>query len=220
MFIGIINRKENDKNKYIDLIKRFKCRPVMLTRENINLINICSGFILPGGDNFTIDDEIISHALNFDKPLLGICLGMQALGCFDIKEDKLIDVTILNKTDINHNIKEKYVHDIIINKNTKLYSVFNKTEIKVNSRHNYHIEKLNKFIISSKSKDGIIEAIEVPNKFILGVQWHPEGMIDYDNDQYNLINTFINECRRYYEKNKGIANSNIGSFRSRKRYNL
>jgi len=49
--------------------------------------------------------------------------------------------------------------------------------------------------ISAISKEGYIEAIEDPNKnFFIGVQWHPESMIEYDEKQNNLFKYFVKCC--------------------------
>ena len=46
------------------------------------------------------------------------------------------------------------------------------------------------------SNDGIIEAIEDKNKrFFIGVQWHPESMIEYDSIQNKIFKKFINACQ-------------------------
>ena len=59
------------------------------------------------------------------------------------------------------------------------------------------IIKNTKLDVIAISQDGYIEAIEDPNKkFFLGVQWHPESMIDYDNKQNNLFKYFISACNK------------------------
>ena len=50
----------------------------------------------------------------------------------------------------------------------------------VNSAHHQSVDVLGKdLIINSIANDGVIEGIENPNhKFCIGVQWHPEFLID------------------------------------------
>ena len=201
MFVGIILRDCEDykyiKNSLIRCLNEFNVVPLFLVRENINsLINKCNGFILPGGDNFSdIEDEVIKYAIREDKPLFGICLGMQALACFSVKEDQLLDLTTRNMSNA-HKSRKKYVHKIIINRNSLLYKLLKKDKINVNSRHKTHVEKV-KFKVVATSKDGIIEGVELQDKkFILGVQWHPEDMIFYDKEQYKLMEYFIHCCKR------------------------
>ena len=50
----------------------------------------------------------------------------------------------------------------------------------VNSAHHQAVKKLGKeLIVNCSTEDGIIEGIENPNvEFCIGVQWHPEFLID------------------------------------------
>ena len=43
------------------------------------------------------------------------------------------------------------------------------------------------------SPDGVVEATETtdPDRFLIGVQWHPEKLIETDPDQSKLFNAFI-----------------------------
>ena len=104
---------------------------------------------------------------------------------------------IKNEVDINHFKRgEKYVHKLNIKKDTLLYKIIGKEEITVNSRHNYHIDTINNLKVSAYSEDNLIEAVEVSNKkFVLGIQWHPESMLDYDDSANKIIEAFINSCK-------------------------
>ena len=72
-------------------------------------------------------------------------------------------------------------------------AIRDKEEIDVNSIHRYKVKKVgNEFIVNMFSFDGIIEGIECKDKnhFVLGVQFHPELL-----EQYNVIfERFIYEC--------------------------
>lgn len=150
-------------------------------------LDICDGFIVPGGITWNdVDVNIIKYVFKENKPLLGICAGMQALANIDTFVDNTIKVE-------NHNVpNENYVHEISINDGI-LKSILNKDKIKVNSRHNYMIEPKSYFKIDAVSNDGVIEAISFPEfKFIVGLQWHPEDMDD--DDQTKIFKYFISKC--------------------------
>ena len=153
-------------------------------------------FILPGGDTwYQLDEIVIEYAIKYDKPLLAICLGMQALSKVLNSEKKVAyDNTIKNNTSINHYLPdEDYAHEVIIDKNSKLFSIIEEEKIKVNSRHNYHVPLLRVNYISARSKDGLIEAVEIKNKkFIIGVQWHPETIFDKDINARKIFEAFFN----------------------------
>ena len=156
-------------------------------------IDLCDGFILQGGlysSNYEI--EMARKIIELDKPLIGICAGfnniLRALGT-DVIEDK-------NKI---HDIYDKdYRHKIFINKETKLYNLINTDEYSVNSIHSMIAPKENVegyAKISSISYDGLVESFELNNKkFIMGIKWHPELMIE-DDFTKRLFREFIAECK-------------------------
>lgn len=168
-----------------------------LTEEEKNfyrdIVDLCDGIIIPGGYRwYNFDEFITEYAIEKDIPVFGICMGMQLLATLDNNEDclKLIESTI------EHRQRDKdYVHSVNIVNDSFLKKIINKDQIKVNSKHRYHVCKVNKFKISAYSEDGIIEAIELPNKkFVIGVQWHPEKMINYDDAANKLFDRFISCC--------------------------
>ncbi len=162
------------------------------------LIDLCDGIIFPGGYKwYEYDEFVYDHAYHKKMPILGICAGMQMIGKMDvIKDDYALDITVKNETKLNHHQRERdYVHNVHILEHTLLRKIVGSETIKVNSRHNYHINNVNDFIVSAYSDDGLIEAIEDPHvdQFVLGVQWHPETMIDYDENANKIFDYFMNE---------------------------
>ena len=81
---------------------------------------------------------------------------------------------------------------------TKMYKLINKDEYNVNSIHSMIAPKENVegyAKISSISYDGLVESFELENKkFVLGIKWHPELMLE-DNFTQNLFNEFIKNCK-------------------------
>lgn len=151
------------------------------------------GVIVPGGINWTsMDSYIIKKCIECDKCLLCICMGYQLLGLCD--DYIVVEDVIENTSNISHNDKKKFAHNIYINKGTLLYNIVGVDTMRVNSRHRYHIK--NKIgIVNAYSPDGYIEAINIENKkFILGVQFHPEDLYD---DIYNkkIFDYFFSKCK-------------------------
>ncbi len=174
----------------IDISKKSPCNEPFYSEEEIkdleNILNLCDGFVLPGGDTwYCLDEIVIDYAVKWDKPLLGICLGMQVLSKVLGKDERIAyDNTIKNNTFINHLEPNKdYAHSVIIDNDSKLYSIINEEKIWVNSRHSYHVPKLDYTLVSARSSDGLIEGVELKDKkFIIGVQWHPESNLE---DKYS-----------------------------------
>ncbi len=174
--------------KYNDI--NIICIPVFFENENElerikNTLNLCDGIIFPGGIGIKdMDLKIMKYLYDIDKPTLGICLGMQIMG-------KTFNGEVIeNGADKSHDGTYSYTHKITIDKTSKLYEIMGKEKIIVNSRHQDYV-KSTTLKCTAVSDDNLIEAIEDKNKkFFIGVQWHPESMID---DEYSnkLFDSFI-----------------------------
>ena len=191
--IGIISNKgfsdENNSIYYVyenffKLDFNYLIIPLTNLDDVIKNINKCTGIIMQGGDDFLdIHKNIIKYLYDNDIPLLAICMSMQAMGV--LFDGKLIKVK-------NHKSNKRYVHKVRIKKDTLLYKIFKKDEIYVNSSHKEALEYTN---LDVSAKSDIIEAIESKDKkFFLGLQWHPEKMIEYDNLEYKIFSYFKNIC--------------------------
>lgn len=159
------------------------------------ILSFCDGFLFPGGNFwYGFDQFIYSYAYTNNKPVLGICLGMQLIANSLFYEEENSDTTIEINSFISHQSSCKYVHEIYL-VDSKLKEILGTSSILVNSRHSSSIQPNESFLISSYSKDGVIESIEIPEKnFILGVQWHPESIYDIDFFSQKLFNAFITAC--------------------------
>ena len=196
--VGILTREENLNNKEILYIpkniynKLNGKAQVMLIPFTLNddfnkvkgLIDICDGIILPGGDDiYPLELEVVKYLYKLDKPLLGICLGMQTMGvAFNGKFGHLYTLA--------HKSKEKYVHNVSINKDSLLYSIICKETIMVNSRHKDYVESTD-LTVGAVCDDIIEEVEDKTKKCFIGLQWHPEDLEDENSEK--LFNFFINK---------------------------
>lgn len=150
--------------------------------NKLDVIKLVDGVILPGGDDiYDFEIELVKYLYEKDIPTLGICLGMQTMGCaLNGKLGKL--------SDSKHKNTSEYVHNIKIDKNSLLFKIIKKAEIQVNSRHQDYLmdTSLN---IGAKCENVIEEVEDIDKKFFIGVQWHPENLNDDNSDK--LFNYFI-----------------------------
>ena len=196
--IGIVTRSsvsfENHKinilyNEIVEAIYNNGGIPIgIVLNENYKeVLDMCDGIIFQGGDDFEeYDLKAIKYIYEINKPVFGICLGMQLMGVY--LGGELIEVN-------NHKKQLSYCHQVKIKQTSKLYNIYKTNIIKVNSRHKFVLKNL-KYNVCAISNDGYIEAIEDTNKiFFIGVQWHPESMLKYDKLQNNLFKYFVNSCK-------------------------
>ena len=170
-----------------------------LTEEDKKVIDynlsLCDGIFFPGGNKFTpYDRYLLEYCIEKNIPVLGICLGMQMMSCYN--EEVVLEK---NETLINHKQENdlEFTHKVRINSNSKLFEIIGKEEILVNSFHNYHVTENSTYKTVAYSEDGLIEAIEFPSKtFNLGVQWHPEISYDFDDNSKKIIDYFIKETEK------------------------
>lgn len=150
-----------------------------------SVLDITDGIIMPGGDDaFCYDYDILEYAIKRNKPILGICLGMQIM-C-NLNKSGLTDV-------YNHYLTN---HKIELDKNSILYNIFKKDILYVNSRHKEQVKKTGEYRIVAVSDDDVIEAVQLDsNTFNIGVEWHPEDM----TEQIILFEKFIQVVKKQKE---------------------
>jgi gamma-glutamyl-gamma-aminobutyrate hydrolase PuuD len=170
-------------------------KAVDMDKDNISKlhqqIDLCDGIILQGGtDYYPYDMVAIEYICEKDIPILGICLGMQSMG--------VAFGASLSKVPHHCYPGVNYVHDVEIKECSNLYKVFGKNKIKVNSRHNEMIEKPTGIDVVGCSNQ-VIEAVEKSDKaFFIGVQWHPEDMLTYDEDSFKIFDALFSACEKYH----------------------
>jgi putative glutamine amidotransferase len=70
--------------------------------------------------------------------------------------------------------------------------------VRVNSHHHQSVKKPGRGLtITARSDDGIVEAIEdmTDDRFMLGVEWHPELMWKTDVFNSMIFETFVVKCQ-------------------------
>lgn len=185
--ICILKRSENTEEEnlyYIKAIEKYGANPILIDSNNIKELNKCSGILLTGGyTKGKLDDYLIEYAIKNNLPLLGICQGMQSMSLYG-KEYKLNKVK-------NHHKTIKYAHKVYL-KESIFKNIVTQDVIEVNSYHYETPMNSSYFNVVGKSYDGLIEVIENSNHhFQIGVQWHPERMIDYDRVSNIIFESFI-----------------------------
>lgn len=175
-----------------------------------------NGLILSGGPDINprnyneqplkglgeIDDQLdhmelaaAREAYRLDIPILAICRGIQTLNV-SMGGTLYQDLSLQVNQGINHSQKaDKSIntHTVTITAETRLSEVFRKKKIWVNGKHHQAVkDPAPGFAVSAAASDGVVEAIEDNSKrFVVGVQWHPEGTWKSDQNSKRLFKTFL-----------------------------
>lgn len=142
-----------------------------------------------------LEDELLQEAFHVNKPILGICRGLQLMNA-SLGGTLYQDLGSQYKSDIKHRMEiapDQSWHKVKIVPDTLLSDIIKIDTYGVNSLHHQAVKKLSLFLKACAiSEDGIIEGAYCPEKkFVLGVQWHPE--FSYKKDVYakEIFNAFV-----------------------------
>ena len=168
--------------KNIDYTVVENCDQIIDIMNNNNI----SGAILSGGP-MSIAEEIKLSSINknimlllgLDKPILGICFGLQIIGsCYG--------------GSVDHMKMEKQENTVIQKVNKSV--LFDGITTQEFTAFRYHKDYLSSvppnFKVTSKSKDNIIQSIENKKLKRYAVQFHPEGM----ESSHKIIYNFLKLC--------------------------
>jgi putative glutamine amidotransferase len=132
---------------------------------------------------------LMECALEARLPILATCRGMEVANVVlggTLIED-LRHCLGDRYTIAHHQVDESgllfgaYAHDVAVARDSALFDVVMRSKLRVNSIHHQAVASLgNGLRAVAHAPDGVIEAIEFtePLSFFIGVQWHPEWLID------------------------------------------
>ena len=178
--------------------------------------DLCDGFLFTGGQDVapqlyrealkptcgelcpardTLERELLNRALEQDKPILGICRGLQFLNVA-LGGTLYQDLPTEHPSGIEHSMKPPYdqaAHMVRILPDTPLAALLQKQELGVNSCHHQAIRSLAPSLVEmARSTDDLIEAMYLPGKtFVWGVQWHPELSFRTDEDSRKMFMALV-----------------------------
>jgi putative glutamine amidotransferase len=140
---------------------------------------------------------LTNGALARNMPVLGICGGQQllavALGGTLIQH--IPDAVAGALEHEQANPRHEPGHAVAIRSGTLLRRIVGSAEMRVNSSHHQAVREPGTFaVVNAVAPDQVIEGIEdVRYRFCLGVQWHPEFLID-PGDRL-IFDALIAACR-------------------------
>jgi putative glutamine amidotransferase len=142
-------------------------------------------------------------ALAADRPVLGICRGIQTLNVAaggSLYQDIPAQLPAAQR----HNYRlaespwERPTHRVRLAPDSRLAEILGVTELGVNSFHHQAVRRPALGLTPTAwAEDGVVETLEgaAGRCFVLGVQWHPEGMFRTDPLAQKLFAAFVAACR-------------------------
>jgi putative glutamine amidotransferase len=193
--------------------------PLGLSLESLERVySVLDGILLPGGDDVgperyghgrhpnlgavdanrdELEITVASWALRDDKPVLGICRGIQVLAVAaggTLYQDLQSEWSGARAHDVREFGTEFLSHSISVQAGTILYRAMGRASVAVNSLHHQAVRDVpSGFIVSARSDDGVVEGIEMPEqRFMVGVQCHPERIWDTTAPEFKrLFESFV-----------------------------
>jgi putative glutamine amidotransferase len=138
-------------------------------------------------------------------PLLAICFGMQILNVH--RGGTLIqDIPSQLPEAIKHDQgspRDRPSHRVRLLEGSMLETLAGSSGALVNSHHHQAIETVGSDLVATAwTADGLVEALEDhrSDRFVVGVQWHPEYGWRHDDFSRTLFSRFVTEAQQHAEK--------------------
>lgn len=141
--------------------------------------------------------SLVAGALARDMPVLGICGGQQLLAvAFGGTLVQHIPDSFPGALEHEQpNPRHEAGHAVAVTAGTLLHRIVGAAVMKVNSAHHQAVRAAGPHaVVNAMAPDGVVEGVEDARyRFALGVQWHPEYLIDPGDRK--IFDAFIAACR-------------------------
>jgi putative glutamine amidotransferase len=156
-------------------------------------------------DRDRVEIMFAKWAIDEGKPVLGVCRGMQVINVA-CGGSLVQDVENESPRFLKHDYyptqgfaRDYLAHEAMVTPDSYLHTVYGGATIMVNSMHHQAIRKLGAHLAATvHAPDNLIEGIEgTLDNFLVGVQWHPEMLIERDAGTRKLFTEFRDAAEAY-----------------------
>jgi len=148
-----------------------------------------------------VELTLAGWALAEGLPILAICRGIQVL---NVAAGGTLyqDIASQSPGSLKHDCWPDYArnylaHQVTVNGDSRLAAIMGQSRVGVNSTHHQAVKDLAPgFTVVAQATDGLIESIEGhDHPFALGVQWHPEELVEDAPPMRRLFEEFVSAAR-------------------------
>ena len=140
--------------------------------------------------------ELSRAAVRRGMPLLAICRGMQVL---NVALGGTLEQHIGGRAGLlDHGTPglASSTHSVRLDAGSRVADAAGDVVVETASSHHQAVGRLgNGLTVTGRSDDGVVEAVETNEGWIVGVQWHPERTAARDAAQQGLFEAFVARSR-------------------------
>jgi putative glutamine amidotransferase len=154
-----------------------------------------------------VEVALARWALEEEKPVLGVCRGMQLINVAaggSLYQDIAEELPGALKHDYfpfrgQSYARDYLAHEVRVTGGTRLARLMGAGPLRVNSMHHQGVKTLGHGLLpTAVAPDGLVEAIEGDRDgYLVAVQWHPEALTDNDERTRGIFTDFIGAAEEW-----------------------
>jgi putative glutamine amidotransferase len=156
---------------------------------------------------------LVRWAMEDGKPVFGVCRGAQIINVVSggtLFQDIADELPAAAKHDFfptGGYARDYLAHTARLAPESRLSAIFGDGRIEVNSMHHQSVRELGEGLrATAHAEDGVIEAVEgTGDAWVVGVQWHPEMLVDKDQATHRLFSDFVAAAIEFSMVRRGSA---------------
>ena len=207
---------------YLDALRRAGARPVVIAAPEEDppeeILRPFDGLVLIGGgdvdparyeqpphseaygierDRDALEIDLLLEADRRGAPVLGICRGLQVVNVAfgGTLHQHLPEVPGMEQ----HGVPRgglRLMHEVKVAESSRLHEASGQAALDATSSHHQGIDRLGQGLTAvAWSGDGLVEAVERHDGWVVAVQWHPEDTAATDPAQQDLFDAFAEQAR-------------------------